>query len=121
LTQRLAVLCARHPWRTIAAWIGAIVVAVVLVGALLGDNLTSEGEVTNDPESLRAEDLVLERFPQQKGFDEIIVVRSETLRVGSPAFRAKVEELARALRQTGAIDSARTASAGETATRRWPR
>ncbi len=37
--------------------------AVVLVSALLGDNLTSEGHVTNDPESVRAYDLVFERFP----------------------------------------------------------
>jgi uncharacterized membrane protein YdfJ with MMPL/SSD domain len=112
LTQRLAVLCARRPWRTIAAWLGAIVVAVVLVGALLGDNLTSEGEVTNDPESLRGEDLLLERFPQQESFDELVVVRSETLRVDAAPFRARVEELAKALRETGAIDSARTGSVG---------
>jgi putative drug exporter of the RND superfamily len=112
LTERLAVLCARHPWRTIAAWIGAIVVAVVLVGTLLGDNLTSEGEVTNNPESLRGEDLVVERFPQQESFDELVVVRSETLQVDDEPFRAKVAELAAALRATGAIESARADSAG---------
>jgi RND superfamily putative drug exporter len=86
LTQRLAALCARHPWRTVAAWIGAIAVAVVLVGALLGGNLTSEGKVTNDPDSLRAYDLQSERFPQQEGFDELVIVRSETLRVDEEAF-----------------------------------
>ena len=66
MTQRLAVACARHPWRTVAAWIGAIVVAFVLVGALLGANLTGEGNVTNNPESLRANDLRSARFPQQE-------------------------------------------------------
>jgi hypothetical protein len=34
------------------------------VGTLLGGNLTSEGNVTNDPESLRAIDLQSERFPR---------------------------------------------------------
>jgi RND superfamily putative drug exporter len=113
LTQRLAFLCARHPWRTVAAWIGAIVVAVVLVGALLGDNLTSEGHVTNDPESLRAYDLTFERFPQQEGFDELVIVRSETLRVDDEQFRAKVTELAAAVRATGATESARTYTTGD--------
>jgi uncharacterized membrane protein YdfJ with MMPL/SSD domain len=108
LTQTLAVLCARHPWRTIGAWIGAIVVAVVLVGALLGDNLTSEGKVTNNPESLRAYDLQSARFPKQEGFDELITVRSETLRVEDEQFRAKVEELATAVQATEATESAST-------------
>jgi RND superfamily putative drug exporter len=108
LTERLAVLCARHPWRTVAAWIGAIVVAVGLVGALLGDNLTSEGKVTNDPESLRAYALESERFPQQQGFDELVIVRSETLRVDEEPFRAKVTELATAMQATGGIKNAFT-------------
>jgi uncharacterized membrane protein YdfJ with MMPL/SSD domain len=108
LTQKLAVLCARHPWRTVAVWIGAIVVAVVLVGALLGDNLTSEGKVTNDPESLRAYDLQSERFPQQVGFDELVIVRSDTLRVVDEPFRAKVTQLATAVGTTGATESAVT-------------
>ncbi len=113
MTQRLAVLCARHPWRTVVAWIGAIVVAVVLVGALLGDNLTSEGKVTNDPESLRAYDLQSERFPQQEGFDELVIVRSETLRVDDEPFRAEVTQLATAVRETGATESVRTYTNGD--------
>jgi len=106
-------LCARHPWRTVVAWIGAIVVAVVLVGALLGDNLTSEGKVTNDPESLRAYDLQSERFPQQEGFDELVIVRSETLRVDDEPFRAEVTQLATAVRETGATESVRTYTNGD--------
>jgi len=108
LTQRLAAVCARHPWRTVAAWVGAIVVAVGLVGGLLGGNLTSEGKVTNDPASLRANDLLSERFPQQRGFDELVIVRSETLLADGEPFRAKVTQLAAALRATGATKSMRT-------------
>ena len=113
MTQRLAVLCAHHPWRTVVAWIGAIVVAVVLVGALLGDNLTSEGKVTNDPESLRAYDLQSERFPQQESFDELVIVRAETLRVDDESFRAEVTQLATAVRETGATESVRTYTNGD--------
>ena len=101
-------MCARRPWRTVAAWAGAIVVAVVLVGSLLGGNLTSEGHVTNDPESLRGYDLLAERFSLKAGFDELVVVRSETQRADAGPFRAEVAELAAALRRTGATASVRT-------------
>ncbi len=105
MTRRLAVACARHPWRTVGAWIGAIAVAVLLVGSLLGDNLTSEGHVTNNPESLRGYDLLAERFPQKQEFDELVIVRSETLRTDAAPFRAKVAGLAAALRATGGTES----------------
>ena len=108
MTDRLAASCARHPWRTIAAWIAAIVVAFGLVGSLLGGNLTSEGHVTNDPESLRAYDLQFERFPQREGFEELVIVRSETLRVNDEEFRAQVNELTEAGRATGAVGRARS-------------
>ena len=61
MTQRLALACARHPWLTVGAWISAIVVALLLVSTLLSGNLTSEGKVTNNPESLRGYDLQAER------------------------------------------------------------
>jgi RND superfamily putative drug exporter len=89
------------------------VVAIVLVGALLGDNLTSEGKVTNDPESLRAIDLQSERFAQQEGFVELVIVRSETLRVEDEPFRAKVTELATAVQETGSTESVRTYANGD--------
>jgi uncharacterized membrane protein YdfJ with MMPL/SSD domain len=108
LTQRLAVLCARHPWRTVGAWMGAILVAVGLASAQLGDNLTGKGNVTNDPESLRASDLQDERFPHREDFDEIVIVRSETLRVDDEPFRARVTQLAKAMRASGATESTRT-------------
>ncbi|HEY7538192.1 MAG TPA: MMPL family transporter, partial [Gaiellaceae bacterium] len=89
-------------------WIGAIVVAIVLVGALLGDGITSEGHVTNNPESLRGYDLIAERFPEKASFDELVVVRSETLRTDDEAFRAKVAELASAITDTGGVASVRS-------------
>ena len=99
-------------------------VAVVLVGALLGDNLTSEGHVTSHPDSLRAYDLQFERFPQQEGFDELIIVRSETSLADDEPFRSKLTEFAAALEETRATEGMRTvvastdrASCHRTATR----
>jgi RND superfamily putative drug exporter len=107
-------MCAHHPWRTIAAWLGAIVVAVVLVGSLLGDGLTSEGNVTNDPASLRGYDLLDERFPEKQEVDELVIVRSETLTAGDDAFRDKVTRLEQALRETGAVEAVQTYFTGAT-------
>src|SRR5687767_6351507 len=102
MTAYLARVCARHPWRTIAGWLAAIGLAVVLVATLLGPNLTSEGHVTNDAESLRANALAQERMPPPEFFaHELVVVRSERHRIEDVAFRTKLEELAAAATATG--------------------
>jgi RND superfamily putative drug exporter len=108
VTQRLALACAHHPWRTVVAWIGAIVVAVGLVGTLLGGGLTSEGHVTNDPASLRAYDLLDARFPGKNDYDELVVVRSARLTADDQPFRERIEKLAADLRATGGIDALQT-------------
>jgi MMPL family protein len=113
VTQRLALACARNPWLTVGAWIGAIVVALLLVGTLLGGNLTGEGKVTNNPESLRAYDLQADRFPGQESFDELVVVRAAALKVDDRSFRAKVGEVAAALEETGGVAKAVSYSGGQ--------
>jgi len=108
MTERLALMAARHPWRLIAAWLVALVVAIGLVGALLSGRLTTEGEVTNNPDSLRASNLLFERFPQREVSDEVVVVRSPTLTVDNPAFRRRVEGLVQQGRRDKVIHDART-------------
>jgi RND superfamily putative drug exporter len=92
----------------VAAWIAAIVVAIGLVGTLLGDGLTSEGHVTNNPESLRAYDLLDARFPRKEGYDELVILRSAKLGVDEPAFRQRVDGLAAALQATRGVASLKT-------------
>ncbi|MGE5688992.1 MAG: MMPL family transporter [Pseudomonadota bacterium] len=101
MTQKLARTAARHPWRVVGAWIAAIAVAVVLVGGFLGDNLTSKGHVTNDPESLRAYDLMQARYGRPDGADDFVVLRSATRTTDDPAFVARSRELARAIAASG--------------------
>ena len=87
VTERLARASSRHPWRTILAWVGAIVVALVLAATLLPGNLTTNGHVTGDPQSKQAENLFQQRFPPDKNaVDELIVVRSPAHTVRDPAF-----------------------------------
>jgi uncharacterized membrane protein YdfJ with MMPL/SSD domain len=102
-TESLARAAALHPWRTIAAWIGAIVLAVVAVGAFLGDGLSTDAHLTNNPESERAYDLIGAHFPAQEFTTELVVVRNESLTVDDPAFAARLEQLTHAARDTGAI------------------
>jgi uncharacterized membrane protein YdfJ with MMPL/SSD domain len=101
-TESLARSAARHPWRTIAAWLGAIVLAVVAVGAFLGDGLSTDAHLTNNPESQRAYDLIGAHFRSDDFTTELVVVRNDSLTVDDPAFR---EELDR-LRSAGAASSA---------------
>jgi uncharacterized membrane protein YdfJ with MMPL/SSD domain len=106
MNERLARLTAAHPWRTLLAWLAAIGVAVGLVIAFLGDGLTTDARVTNDPESLEAWALIEERFPERDFATELVVVRSERHTVEDPEFQTRVEELVEAGRRTGAVEHA---------------
>src|SRR5690349_24125777 len=91
VTERLARASSRHPWRTIFAWVGAIVVALVLATTLLPGNLTTNGHVTGDPQSKQAENLFQQHFPPDKNaVDELIVVRSAAHTVSDPSFASFV-------------------------------
>ncbi|HET9938988.1 MAG TPA: hypothetical protein VFQ28_09355, partial [Gaiella sp.] len=109
LTGRLARASSRHPRRTLAAWGVILVLSVAAIGGLLGSTLTTDAEMTNDPESYRAYDLIGEHFPPSGDYvTDVVVVRSPTLRVDDPAFRAKVEALVREIEATGAVQPVRT-------------
>ena len=109
LTGRLARASSRHPWRTLALWGVAILLSVGAIAALLGDTLTTDAKMTNNPESYRGYDLLAAHFPPSNDYvNELVVVRSRLLRVDDPAFRAKVEALARSLERTGVVQPVRT-------------
>ena len=87
-TRALAAASARHPWRTIGAWVVASVAAMAAIAVLLGGALTTDGEPTNDPSSLAAKDVLLASFPPQDGAATDVVVirvgrRRRRLRQGS--------------------------------------
>ncbi|MBD0339065.1 MAG: MMPL family transporter [Thermoleophilia bacterium] len=102
-TESLARATARHPWRTIAAWIGAIIVAAAAVAAFLGDGLTTDVHLTNRPESERGFELVGEHFRGSSFTTEVAIIRHDELTVRDPAFQQRVEELAAAAAATGAV------------------
>ena len=108
--QRIALACATRPWRTIGAWLAAIVLAVVAIGALLGGALTTEGNPTNNPQSQRAKDVREAAFPAASGsaITDIIVVRSRRYTVDAPQYRAFVRTLAGEVRGANGVESVRS-------------
>jgi uncharacterized membrane protein YdfJ with MMPL/SSD domain len=110
LIQKLVTTSARHPWRTICAWVAAVVVAVVAIGALLGGSLTTEGNPTNNPQSERAKDALDEAFPPTVGaaVTDIVVVRSARYTVEAPQFGALVRGVVADVRRASGVESVRS-------------
>ena len=76
-TEGLARACAVHPKRTVAVWGAVVLVSFVVIALLLGSALTSDGDVTSNPESKQAAALIRESFPPEPTPSEIVVVRSD--------------------------------------------
>jgi RND superfamily putative drug exporter len=101
LTQRLAVSCSRHPWRTVVGWLALLLLAMGSIAFFLGSALVTEGSVTAKPDSVKGFDLLDERFPGRDAVTELVVVRSATGTADDAAFRGRVDLLRR---QIGAAD-----------------
>ena len=97
--RRLTNWSARHPWPTLGAWGVAVLVGIALTAAFIGD-LTTESEVTNNPESEQAYQLIGSRIPfnPDEQVNELIVVHTDDPTVDDARFEQKVTQLADAIR-----------------------
>jgi uncharacterized membrane protein YdfJ with MMPL/SSD domain len=106
-TERIARACARRPWTTLGAWMLALVLGIATVVTLL--DLTTEDEITSNPESEQGYDAIGRHFPpdpQEEYVNELILVRSSTLSVEDAAFRDKVEALLADVQESGVVHNA---------------
>jgi len=105
VTERLARASSRHPWRTLSAWLVAIVLGLASSALFLPGNLTTQGHSTGNPASAQAERIFSERFPPDKnGVDELIVVSSASRQVKTdPAYQAFVRNLVAQAKATGVV------------------
>jgi putative drug exporter of the RND superfamily len=94
LLYRIGHVAARHPWRTLSAWLLVAVSAVALSGAIGGttnDTFTLPGS-----ESQRAADALQDRFADQSVYSAQVVVHSDE-GVATPAARRAFREARAAL------------------------
>ena len=102
-TEALAAACSAHPWRTVAAWAGVLLVALALIVLFLGGSLTTDADLTGNPESKRAELLLQDRLRggEEEPIREIVIVHSRELTVDDPAFGEFVGRLGKDLAALG--------------------
>src|SRR5215203_2000422 len=118
MTEQLAVWSSRRPWPAVAIWLAALVAAIAITAAFLGDALSGDEEITSDTESRRADDLRFERLAAERGrpgrgVSEVVVVRSATAAVDEPRFERRVRALAAELQREGATGVTSFYDAGE--------
>lgn len=92
-TAGLARISARHPWRTVGVWLAVLAAAVFISAAMLGNTLSLETKLTNNPESERADALVTQRLGSAPPDSEIVIVRAELMTVDDPAFKAFTDQV----------------------------
>ena len=92
VTEQLARASARRPWVVVGLW-----VVLFLVGGFLatgiGDVLTTEFALTNEPESVKADQLLEERLRGPEQARELVIVGSTSATVDDAEFQAFVDGL----------------------------
>jgi putative drug exporter of the RND superfamily len=88
----------------LAVWGLVVLVAFGLISGLLESALSSESDITSNPESKQARDLIDERFPERNALDELVIVRSDEFTMNNPAFRERVASLADELEASDSVE-----------------
>jgi len=99
-TAGLARMSARHPWRTLGAWLVVLIVAGA-ISSLVGLNSTTEVVLQNNPESEQGWDaLAAHGLRDERPMTETVIVHSDSQKVTDPEFKATVEQLTTAFRSS---------------------
>jgi len=114
-TRTLALSCARHPRRTLVWWGVAALVALVAIATLLGGALTTDSNPTNNPQSLRARDVLDKALPAnaQASTTDLVVIRSTRYVVDAPQYRTFVGQLAAEVGRAKGVVSVHTYLTGD--------
>ena len=102
LAARIAQFSARHRATAIGGWLLFVVAATALM-ALIGSVSASDSEYDNG-ESRRADQMIeAAGFPEHAG--EMVLVQSDRLASGAPAFQSAVADVTAAVRGTGRVEN----------------
>jgi RND superfamily putative drug exporter len=107
MTQGLARSAALHPWRIVAAWGLILVASVAVIATLFGSAFSSDGSLTTNPDSARAEKVIAQNFAQGDRIDEAVIVHSDRLTADMPQFMAFVADVRASVEDTGATQVVR--------------
>ncbi|MGH8927929.1 MAG: MMPL family transporter [Acidimicrobiia bacterium] len=90
--ESIARASSRHPVRTLVIWLAILAVMVLLTFLFLNDVLTQEFDFSNRPESVRATELLDEKFPDRADDTDSVfyLIYSETTSVADPEFARRV-------------------------------
>jgi RND superfamily putative drug exporter len=92
ITERLARTSARRPWIVVGLWLALFLVGGFLASGV-GDVLTADMSLTNNPESSQAETLIEDKLRGPERATETVIVRSDNATVDDPQFRSFVDDL----------------------------
>src|SRR5215203_2427888 len=98
-TQSLARASGAHPWRTIGAWIVALVLLAGVGSAVFPLLTTADVHLTNNPESEQGWAALIDHgIREERSGAETVIVRSSTTTVDDPAFQSVVQATTDSLR-----------------------
>ena len=104
LTARAASWSARHRRIAILGWMAFVVTAIVLGSAIGTKHISTDNEGVGD--SARADRIINAKFPQYS--DEQVLIQSNKLTVGDPAFQAAVRDVVKRVSATGTVSDLRS-------------
>jgi putative drug exporter of the RND superfamily len=94
---RWARMCATHPWRVVAGWVGIVILLIALVGTI-GGSLRDEFEIPGS-ETQKATDLIESEFAsEQGGVLNLVFAAPEGQRLDTPERKAAVQRAIARLR-----------------------
>ena len=102
VTERLARASARRPLVVIGLWVSLFLIGGFLASGI-SDVLTTEFTVTNEPESVRADQLLEERLRGPEQARELVIVGSTSATVIDAEFRSFVDGLLAEIRGLGGV------------------
>ena len=88
--------------------VGAVLLAsMVAIATLIGSAFTSDGSITSNPDSTRAEQVIAENFSQADRIDDAVIIYSADLTSDDPEFQAFVADVRSSIEATGAAETVR--------------
>ncbi len=89
-----------HPWTAVGAWVAAILISLVVIVSGGAQAFSTQVQRYDGSGSSRADALMRERFAHRHDSDrpnEVLILRSATLRVDDPAFREQAQAIEKRL------------------------